>query len=137
MEATLEQSRPKLERPSILDEIMGDIDEGTRKDELVKAKRQVENNLMEKLGNIRLQEDMLRQKEAVYEALPDETDHEELVRRERSIDMTRELLEELYQGGVALSNELRRIKAALEDMKDAGLAAFKGNRAGRRSATKR
>jgi hypothetical protein len=119
----------------ILDGIMGDIDEGTRKEELVKAKRNVEAKLMESLANLRLQKDVVEQKEAAFDALPDDTSEQELRQREAALDSGKLVLEDCAQGCRALARELKRINKALEDMKTAGLAPF-GNRETRRRSRK-
>lgn len=122
---------PQSKRPKILDEIMGEIDESSRKEDLVKAKRDIESKVMERLANIRIQESLIEQKQKVLDELPDDTDEQDITTRERALSQAEMYLEDLYQGGVALAEELRKVNSALEDMKNAGLAPF-GNRETRR-----
>lgn len=122
-------------RPKILDDILSEIDEGSRKEDMVKAKRDVESKLMERLANIRIQESIVEQKVKVLDGLPDNTDPNDVEIREKALTQSELYLEDLYQGGVALSEEFQKVKAALEEMKNAGLAPF-GNRNQRRSRKK-
>jgi hypothetical protein len=123
-------------RPAILDEIMGEIDETSRKDGLVKAKRNLEDQVMELLANVRLQEDIVDQKEQALDDLPDGVDKPTVDQLENGLRSARLILEDRYQGAAALARELKRVNAALEEIKTAGLAAFDANRAGRRAKGK-
>lgn len=133
MEANAE---PTQKRPKILDDIMGELDENSRKEDLVKAKRDLESKVMERLANIRIQESIVEQKAKTLDELPDDTDQEDVEKREAALTQAELFLEDLYQGGVALSEEFNRTKAALTEMKEAGLAAFGATRAGRRARKK-
>lgn len=136
MEDTVVLERPRLERPVILDEILKEVDEASRKEELVKQKRSIETNIMSSLANIRVQEDILELKERALDDAPDSITEQEEQMRIRAIDQARLELEDRYQGGVALANELRRTNKALNEIKNAGVAAFENTRAGRRARTK-
>lgn len=136
MEDTAVLARPHLQRPDILDEIFKEVDEGSRREELIKQKRSIETNMMASLANIRVQEDILDLKEKALDDAPDSMTEQEEQMRIRAIDQTRLELEDRYQGGVALANELRRTNEALEEIKNAGVAAFENTRAGRRARAK-
>jgi len=123
-------------RPKILDEILSEVDETSRKEELLKSKRSIETNIMSALANIRVQEDIVEQKEKALDEAPDSMTEQEEAMRIRGIDQARLELEDRYQGGVALANELRRTNKALDDIKNAGVAAFEKNRAGRRARSR-
>lgn len=118
-------------RPAILDEVMASIEEPVRKENLTKSKRALEDQMMEVLANIRLQEDVVEQKEQSLEEDGEFSEREEKLLVE-SLESARLVLKDRYQGGSALARELKRINAALEEMKNAGLAPF-GNRSTRRN----
>lgn len=135
MDTLTEILAPTTKRPKILDDILPEIDENSRKEDMVKQKRDLESKIMERLANIRIQESLVEQKTRTLEELPDDTPEEDINVREKALAQAEMYLEDLYQGGVALSEEFQKVKAALEDMKSAGLAPF-GNRGQRRSRKK-
>lgn len=123
-------------RPKILEEIMGEIDESSRKEDLVKAKRQLEAQVMDALANVRLQESLLEMKEKAFDEAEDDMSDTEEKTRMQSLEQAKLILEDRTQGAVALSEELRRVNSALKEMSEAGLAPF-GNRSSRRSKAKK
>lgn len=138
MEDSVVLERPSsLKRPAILDTIEKSVEATSRREELTKQKRAVESKLMEQLANIRLQESVVRQKQEALDERTEVDEDPEVVNREKALDSATLVLEDLYQGGVALSEELEVVNSALKEFEDAGMVNFNKNRAGRRSGARK